>query len=249
LYKKFDSTVTAVHKNNLALVIGVSFIAMNLKVIITGATGFVGEGVLLECLEHPDISEILMINRRPFNLKHPKLKELVAADFFQIDQYTDHLKGYDTCFYCAGISSAGMSEKDYTRITYDTTITFANTLLSVNPQLIFCFISGSHTDSSENGKVMWARVKGKTENALSKMPFKQVYHFRPGGMIPSAGQQNAKTWYRIVIKLMAILIPKQVNTLKQVGLAMINAALKGSDKQVLEVADIKMLAKEKHSLY
>jgi uncharacterized protein YbjT (DUF2867 family) len=215
---------------------------MAIKVLITGATGFVGEGVLLECLANPDVAEVLMVNRKPFHIQHPKLKELIVPDFFEIDKYASELNGYDACFYCAGISSAGMKEKDYTRITYDTTIAFANALLSVNKAFTFCFVSGSHTDSSEKGKVMWARVKGKTENALSKMAFKHVYNFRPAGMIPTAGQQNAKTWYKFIIKLLAVLMPGYVSTLREVGLAMIHAVLNGSEKQILEVSDIKVLA-------
>jgi uncharacterized protein YbjT (DUF2867 family) len=218
---------------------------MAIKIIITGATGFVGEGVLLECLSHPDITDILMVNRKPFNLRHQKLKELIVPDFLQTALYSETLKGYDACFYCAGISSSGMNEEEYSKITYDATIAFAKALGQVNNEMIFCFISGSHTDSSEQGKVMWARVKGRTENALMKLPFKKEYNFRPGGMIPTAGQQNAKTAYRFIVKLMAILMPKRVSTLKEVGLAMINAALKGSTTQTLEIEDIKRLAGHK----
>ncbi|MDB5210253.1 MAG: hypothetical protein JWQ30_1080 [Sediminibacterium sp.] len=215
---------------------------MPIKIIITGATGFVGEGVLLECLQHADVDEVLMVNRKHVNLQHSKLKELIVPDFFTMDIYSEQLKGYDACFYCAGISSAGMNEKDYTHITYDTTIAFAKNLLKVNTGLTFCFISGSHTDSSEKGKIMWARVKGKTENALIGLPFKHEYNFRPGGMIPTAGQKNAKPLYKFIVKLMALLLPKRVSTLKEVGLAMINATLKGYPLQILEIKDIKELA-------
>ena len=216
---------------------------MAIRIIITGATGFVGEGVLLECLQHPGIIEVLMINRRHFGMEHPRLKELIVADFFQLNHYSEDLKGYDACFYCAGISSAGMSEEKYTKITYDTTLEFARTLAALNPNMVFNFVSGSHTDSSEKGKLMWARVKGKTENALMKLPFKNEYNFRPGGMIPTMGQQNAKPVYRFIVKAMALVMPGRVSTLKEVGLAMINVALKGCPKQILEISEIKELAK------
>jgi uncharacterized protein YbjT (DUF2867 family) len=216
---------------------------MGIKIIITGATGFVGEGVLLECLQHPGISAVLMVNRRPFKLEHPKLKELIVPYLLQTDTYAGALAGYDACFFCAGTSSAGMSEEQYTKVTYDTTIAFADALLRFNKDLIFCFVSGSHTDSSEKGKVMWARVKGRTENMLMKLPFKKEYNFRPGGMVPVAGQQNAKTAYKLIVKVMAILMPGRVSTLKEVGLAMIHAAICGSSKQVIEINDIKELAK------
>lgn len=216
---------------------------MAIKVILTGATGFVGEGVLLECLANPDVTEVLMVNRRPFDLQHPKLKELILPDFLQAGQYSAQMAGYDACFYCAGISSAGMKEAEYSKITYDATLAFAQAVLPVNKAMTFCFVSGSHTDGTGQGKVMWARVKGRTENALSKMPFKQVCHFRPGGMIATEGQRNARTWYKILIKIMNLLVPKLVSTLKEVGLAMIHASIRGSKKQVLEIKDIKALAK------
>lgn len=219
---------------------------MDIKVIITGATGLVGEGVLLECLEHANVSEVLMVNRKRFNLKHPKLKELIIQDFFKLDDFTDQLKGYNACFYCAGISSSGMNEEDYGRITYDTPLHFANKLLELNPDMVFNHISGGHTDGSEKGKVMWARVKGRAENALMRLPFKNVYNFRPGFMKPSKGQQNIRGYYKAINFLYPILLlifPKQGNTIRDLGLAMINAVLKGYPKQVLEVADLKILAK------
>jgi uncharacterized protein YbjT (DUF2867 family) len=216
---------------------------MAIKIIITGVTGFVGEGVLLECLNHPQVAEVLMVNRRHYYLSHPKLRELLVSDFLQSENYSAQLSGYDACFYCAGISSAGITEVEYNKITFDTTLAFAKAVLSENSHLTFCFVSGSHTDSTESGRVMWARVKGKTENALSTMPFKQVYHFRPGGMIPTDGQKNAKKGYRIAVKLISYIMPKKVSTMKEVGLAMINAALKGYHVPILEVSDIKELAK------
>lgn len=216
---------------------------MSIKVILTGATGMVGEGVLLACLANANVKEVLIINRKHSPIRHPKLKELIVSDFFLLAEFAEQLKGYDTCFYCAGISSAGMSEEKYTYITYDTTLAFAKTILQLNPSIVFNFISGSHTDSSANGRVMWARVKGKTENALAEMPFKAVYHFRPGGMIPTVGQKNAKTIYKVIVKIISAILPKQVVTMKELGTAMINSVIKGYQQQVLEIADIKELAK------
>lgn len=220
---------------------------MAIKIIITGSTGMVGEGVLLECLEHPEIKEVVMVNRRHNPLSHPKLKELIVPDFFNLDGLDNELSGFDACFYCAGITSNGMSEADYTRITYDTTLHFANTLVSLNPAMVFSHISGSHTDATEKGKFMWARVKGRAENALARLPFKKVYNFRPGFMKPTHGQKNVKGYYKIIggmYPLFHILFPNNVSTMAQVGQAMINSVLKGYPKQVLEVADIKLLAAE-----
>lgn len=219
---------------------------MEIKVIITGATGLVGEGVLLTCLEHPDVKQVLAVLRRPSGLEHPKLKECIVSDFFNLEGIQDQLKGYDACFYCAGISSAGMDEATYSKITYDTTLYFATKLVSLNPDMIFSHISGSHTDSSEKGKIMWARVKGKTENSLLKLPFKKVYNFRPAFMKPAPGQKNIKTYFKVILwflPLLKLLFPGQIITMKEVGLAMINSVLKGYSKQILEVEDIKLLAK------
>lgn len=139
-----------------------------MKVIITGATGMVGEGVLLECLQQELVKEILLVGRRHYDLNHPKVKELLVTDFLDIEPYADQLQGYDACFYCAGVSSVGMNEKDYTRITYDTTIAFAQVVLKKNPHMVFTYVSGQGTDSSESGRLMWARVKGRTENEIGR---------------------------------------------------------------------------------
>jgi len=213
-----------------------------MKVIITGATGMVGEGVLLECLENAAVKKVLMINRRPSPVKHAKLQELIVADFMKLEQYTNSLQGYDACFYCAGISSVGMNEAKYTYITYDTTLRFAESLAAINPAMIFNFVSGSHTDSTEKGKIMWARVKGKTENALLRLPFKGVYNFRPGFMKPFNGQKNVKALFKPIILIFPVFFPKQTLTLKQVGQAMINTVQKGFSKKILEIQDIKTLA-------
>jgi len=215
----------------------------SIKVIITGATGMVGEGVLFECLQNSTVSEVLIINRRHYDLDHPKLKELIVSDFFQLDQFAQKIKGYDACFFCAGVSSVGMKEDKYTYITYDTTIAFARTLLNYNNDMSFCYVSGSHTDSSEKGRMMWARVKGKTENDLTKLPFKAEYNFRPGIMLPFRGQKNWKSIYKILAKIFKTVSPKNVLTMQEVGQAMINAVTIGYPKSILEIADIKQLAK------
>jgi uncharacterized protein YbjT (DUF2867 family) len=213
-----------------------------MKIIITGATGMVGEGVLFECLENPIVKEVLIVNRRHYDMEHPKLKELLVNDFTKLEGLENQLSNYDACFYCAGISSVGMNEEKYNYITYETTVAFAEQLVKLNPNMVFNFVSGGHTDSTEQGKLMWARIKGKTENALMKLPFKAQYNFRPGFMKPFKQQKNVKTLFKPIIWLFPILLPKISLTLKQVGQAMINAVLKGYPKQALEIADIKILA-------
>jgi uncharacterized protein YbjT (DUF2867 family) len=216
-----------------------------LRIIITGATGMVGEGVLFECLEHPAVEQVLLVNRKPYHSTHPKLKECIVPDFLQLDAVTSQLTGFDACFYCAGVSSVGTSEADYTRIIYDTTLHFAARLASLNPQMVFCYVSGGSTDSSEKGGIMWARVKGRTENALMKLPFKKVYNFRPGFMKATRGQRNIKSYYKAIGWLyptLHLFLPNYVSTMRQVGLAMINSVLTGYAKQILEVKDINSLA-------
>jgi hypothetical protein len=206
----------------------------------------VGEGVLLECLEHPAIEQVLLVNRRPYDAKHPKLRQCIVPDFMNLDGFTNQLTGYDACFYCAGVSSAGMSEKDYSHIIYDITTHFAQTLASLNPQMTFIYVSGSLTDSSEKGRVMWARVKGKTENALMRLGFQKVYNFRPGFMRPTPGQRNIKWYYTVIgwmYPLLRVLVPNQVSSMSDVGLAMINSVLRGYPKPVLEIKDINSLAR------
>jgi uncharacterized protein YbjT (DUF2867 family) len=214
-----------------------------MKVIVTGATGMLGEGVLLECLQNTAVQEVLIINRKPSSIKHPRLTELIVPDFMKLNDFADAIKGYDACFYCAGISSVGMKEEKYHHITYDTTLAFAKALLEQNKEMVFCFVTGRHTDSTEKGKVMWARVKGKTENALMALPFKAEYNFRPGGMFTSPGQKNGKAIYYVILKVIQCFSPKSILTMQQVGIAMINSVLKGYPKQVLEIADIRSLAK------
>jgi uncharacterized protein YbjT (DUF2867 family) len=217
-----------------------------LKVIITGATGMVGEGVLLESLEHPAIAQILLIGRKPYPMQHPKLQQCVVSDFFNLDTCLAQIRNYDACFFCAGVSSAGMKEADYTRVTYDLTLHFARTLAGINPRMSFIYVSGALTDSTEKGRIMWARVKGRTENALTRLDFAHVYNFRPGFMKPTPGQRNIKGYYKLVGWLYPILrtvAPYQASTLSDVGRAMINVTLRGYPKSVLEIKDINALAK------
>ena len=216
-----------------------------MKVILTGTTGMVGEGVLIECLEHPGVEKILSISRRPCGRADPKLEEKIISDFMELQNDDKVLQGYDACFYCAGVSSVGMDENMYRRITYDTTMHFAGVLLSQNPDMTFIYVTGAGTDSSEEGRLMWARIKGKTENDLAALPFKAVYNFRPAFMKSTPGQRNLPSFYNYIEWLYYIVkfvYPKGVCTMKQIGLAMIKAVLKGYSKTVLEVDDIKKLA-------
>lgn len=214
----------------------------SIKIILTGATGMVGEGVLMECLENPSVSEVLSVSRKPSGKKHAKLKEYLVPDFLAVDLNDENLKGFDACFFCAGISSVGMNEEEYTKITYDTTVHFAKVVLHQNPGMVFTYVSGAHTDSTESGKTMWARVKGKTENTLKKMDFKGVYNFRPGFMKPVDGQVNVKWFFKPFIWLFPVLLPSKSLTLHEVGRAMIHAVQQGYPTSVLEIRDIKRLA-------
>jgi uncharacterized protein YbjT (DUF2867 family) len=213
------------------------------RVIITGVTGMVGEGVLLECLEDPAVAHVLVLGRRPYGVTHAKLEECVVKDFTDLGAVEDKLRGYDACFNCAGVSSAGMSEADYTKVAYDMVLSFAENLARLNPKMIFTHVTGASTDETEKGRVMWARVKGRTENALMRVGFAEVYNFRPGLMKPTKGQKSIKTLYRVLFVLMPIVrLFFPMLTMKQVGRAMIHAVTKGYDKHVLEVADIAALA-------
>jgi uncharacterized protein YbjT (DUF2867 family) len=220
---------------------------MKINVIITGATGMVGEGVLHECLIHPDVEKVLVINRRPVNITHPKLTEVLAADLFDLNSVEDKLSGYDTCFYCLGVTSLGLKEPDYYRVTYDLTLDVARRLVRLNPHMTFCYISGAGTTHPDQAKLMWIRVKGKTEQDLMSLNFRKVYLFRPGLMRPTKGLKHAHKYYFIfdfLYPLFRLLMPRFVSTLKELGLAMINSALKGYEKQILEVTDIVKLAEE-----
>ena len=206
-----------------------------------------GEGVLHECLKHPQIDAVLVVNRKPCGVVHPKLKEIIHQDFFDLSSIETQLAGYDACFFCLGVSSVGMSEADYFKMTHTLTLHFAETLSRQNADMTFGYISGTATDSSEKGRSMWARVKGKTENDLMKLPFKRAYAFRPGYMHPTPGLKNTLSYYKYFSWLypaFRLLFPNYVSTLSEMGRAMINAALYGYEKQVLEVRDIVALAKK-----
>ena len=216
-----------------------------IRAILTGATGMVGEGVLHECLQHEEVESVLVINRKPCGVSHPKLKEIIHTDFFDLAHLEPQLSGYNACFFCLGVSSVGMKEPEYTRITYDLTMNVAQTLGKLNPGMTFCYISGAGTDSTEKGKMMWARVKGKTENDLVKLPFKAAYSFRPPFMLPTKGLKNALPYYQYVSWLYPVfrpVFPGYFITLKELGLAMINSVIFGSGKKVLESKDITVLS-------
>ena len=217
---------------------------MGIKIMITGVTGMVGEGVLLECLQNPGVDAVLAVCRKPLEQTHEKLRTLVAPDFFKIDATVGELKGFDACFYCAGISSNGVSEERYRSITLDTTLHFASVVSELNPKLVFNFVSGYQTDSSETGKVMWARVKGKTENALIKMFPGRSYNFRPGLMNPMPGQKQFYGYNRLTHKILypVLRFVFPYCDIREIAQAMINATDRGYQNPILEVEDIKKLA-------
>ena len=209
----------------------------------------IGKGVLLECLDHDSISEALVIGRNKTGMVHPKLKELIHQDFSDLSGVTEQLHDYDACFFCLGVSSAGMKEEQYIKITYDFTLSMAKTLYNINPEMTFNYVSGVGTDSSEKGRTMWARVKGKTENDLLSMGFKQAFMFRPGVIIPLRGIMSRTRLYRFMykyfiwlIKLVKVISPASVVDTTQIGRAMINSMLKGYEQQILMPRDIVLLA-------
>ena len=217
-----------------------------IAVIITGATGMVGEGVLLECLENAAVERVLIVNRKPYGMPHAKLQEILVKDFMKLEEIRDQLSGYDACFYCAGVSSLGKTEEEYTHVTYDVTMNFAKTLLAVNPGMVFIFVTGAGTDGTEKGKLMWARVKGRTENALTRLGFRGAYNFRPGFMKPMPGQKKLNKYFWLigwVFPVVKALAPNHVSTLRDVAVAMIRCVTAGYEKQVLEIRDINSLGK------
>jgi len=218
---------------------------MEIKVIITGATGMVGEGVLLECLSNPEVKQVLVINRKPGGVSHPKLREVIHADFFNLAPIEEQLVGYNACFFCLGVSSVGISKEEYKRVTYDLTLNVGQVLAKLNPDMAFCYVTGAGTDSSEQGGVAWARVKGATENALMKL-FKRAYMFRPGFMKATPGQKNIKSFYTYLAWMYPLgrrFYPAGFCTLQEVAQAMINVVSKNYPSQVVEVKDIVKLAK------
>jgi uncharacterized protein YbjT (DUF2867 family) len=218
-----------------------------MKVIIFGATGMVGQGVLRECLIDPDVNAVLSVGRRALGQTHAKLLEIVKPDLFDLAPAASELRGFDACLFCLGVSSAGMSERDYRRITYDLTLAAAFALLTGNPGMTFIYVSGKGTDSSARGRFMWARVKGETENALLRLPFKAAVMFRPAAIIPLHGVTSNKPLYRLTFALTRPLwpvlrrFPRYVTTTEQLGRAMLHVAKNGSPKPILESVDINAL--------
>ena len=205
----------------------------------------VGKGVLLECLDHSSVTAVLSISRRSVEITHPKLKELIHQDFSEFASVAGQLQGYDACYACMGVSAAGLNEATYTQLTYYYTMALAQELLKLNPHMTFNYVSGQGTDSSAKGRVMWARVKGKTENDLLALGFRQAFMFRPGAIIPLRGIQPSSKLYRVLInnlmwliKLIKKISPNAVVDTTQIGLAMINATLQGYDKKILMPSDI-----------
>src|SRR5579875_615302 len=218
---------------------------MKVRAIITGATGMVGEGVLLHCLQSPDVDEVLVINRKPVARSHPRLREVLLPDFFDLSLLEGKLTGYNACFFCLGMSSVGMDKEEYRHRTYDLTLGFAQELARHSPDATFCYVSGMGTDSSEQGRSAWARVKGATENALLRL-FSSAYMFRPGMMRAVPGQKNLKFSYKLLAWVYPIgraLYPAAFCALEEVGESMIHAVTRGYPKRVLEVKDIVELAK------
>lgn len=220
-----------------------------IKVIITGSTGMVGKGVLLECLDDSLIEQVLVVNRKSVGITHPKLKEVLHGDFINLDPIKEDLSGYDAVYFCLGISASGLKEEEYRRITYDYTVSFAKTVLEQNDNLTFIYVSGQGTDSSEKGRMMWARVKGATENTLLKMPFAQAYMFRPGVIQPMRGIQSRTKLYNTLYKIIKPIWPvfralmgKNLTNTDNIGKAMIIAVTKGYSKQHLTNADINELS-------
>jgi uncharacterized protein YbjT (DUF2867 family) len=216
-----------------------------MNVLLFGATGMVGQGVLRESLLDPDVQNVLSIGRSLTGQRHSELRELVHTDFLDFSALKPELKGFDACFFCLGVSSTGMSEERYQRVTYDITMAVARTLAKLNPNMTFIYVSGMGTDSTERGRVMWARVKGKTENALMKLPFKARYMFRPGFIQPLRGIRSKTRLYRAfytvtgpIYPLIRTLFPKYVTTTEELGRAMIKVAKQGARKSVLENRDI-----------
>jgi uncharacterized protein YbjT (DUF2867 family) len=219
----------------------------SMKVIVFGATGMIGQGVLIECLKDPAITKVLAVGRKPNGRVDPKLEEILHADFDDLSPIADRLAGYDACFFCLGISSVGLDEAAYTRITYDIPLAIAALLLKSTPAMTFIYLSGGGADSSEQGRVMWARVKGKAENAVERLPFKAKFAFRPAYVHPTEGVSTAHNPYGWLYKVFGPLYPllakskKNVTSTDRVGRAMIRAAREGYGKFIVECADINAL--------
>jgi uncharacterized protein YbjT (DUF2867 family) len=219
-----------------------------MNVLIFGATGMVGQGVLRECLLDPEVTGVTAIGRSASGVRDPKLRDLVHADLWNYSSIEKQLSGFDACFFCLGVSSAGMKEADYERVTYGIAVAAAETLSRLNPRMTFVYVSGAGTDSSEKGSTMWARAKGKTENAILRLPFKGAYMFRPGAIQPLHGIRSRTTLYRLMYTLTKPLwpilrwaFPARILTTEQIGRAMLKVAGSGAPKRILESPDINAL--------
>jgi uncharacterized protein YbjT (DUF2867 family) len=219
------------------------------NILIFGATGMVGGGVLRECLNAPDVDRVATVGRTATAVRHPKLVEVTAPDLMNLEPVAPELSGFDACFFCLGVSSLGMDEAAYTRTTYDLTLAVATVLARLNPRMTFVYVSGAGTDSTERGRSMWARVKGRTENALQRLPFVAVYLFRPGIIQPLHGVRSKTRSVRVVyaltrplLPLLRALFPRQVLTTESIGRAMLAVARRGAPKKILETGDIEALA-------
>jgi uncharacterized protein YbjT (DUF2867 family) len=223
-----------------------------MKILIFGATGMVGQGVLRECLNAADVEAVLAVGRTSTGLSHAKLQEIVVPDLFDVTGYSGRISGshpaWDACFFCLGVSSGGMTEADYTHMTYNLVLAVAEELAKLNPAMTFVYVSGQGTDSSEHGRAMWARVKGRLENALLRLPFRAAYMFRPGFILPLNGIQSKTKSYRILYGLLKPVspllhraFPNQVLTTAEVGQAMLAVARHGPAKRILEVRDLRAL--------
>lgn len=222
-----------------------------MKVILFGATGMVGQGVMRECLRDPEVTQLLTVGRHATGQKHPKLREIVAPDLYDLSRIESQLAGFDACFFTLGTSAAGLSEAQYSRVTHDLTLAVARTLVRLNPGMTFVYVSGMGTDSSERGRVMWARVKGKTENALLALGFRRAFMFRPGLIVPMHGIKSRTMLYRVsyailapVVPLIRRIFPNAVTTTERMGRAMLAVAERGNPRAVLEAADINRVAQE-----
>jgi uncharacterized protein YbjT (DUF2867 family) len=219
------------------------------RVLLFGATGMVGAGVLLECLDDPRVTSVLTVGRAPTGRTHPKLREVIRTDFFRYDDLRADFSACDACFFCLGVTSAGRSEAEYTRLMYDLPLAAARALAAANPAMTFCLVTGAGTDSSERGRVMWARVKGRAENAILALPFRGAWMFRPGFIQPLRGVRSRTGWYqalydvaRPLVPLLRRAFPRTTTTTVAVGRAMINVAAKGYPRRILTTADINVAA-------
>jgi len=228
---------------------------MKIKAILFGSTGMLGQAVLLKCIENPEVESILVINRQSCKISHPKIKEVIRKDLFDLYGLTAEMTGYNTCFFCLGVSSAGLKENEYHKITYDLTLNVAKILVRLNKEMTFCYISGAGTDSSEKGRIMWARVKGKTENDLLALPFKKAYMFRPAFIQPMKGIRSRTKLYNVLYTIFKpfYFILKHFDSIvtntEVFGKAMILTVLKGYEKKILENMDINKIVRENHELH